>query len=332
MLALLAVVLAAPPALVHRRAERFTTEIELTVRADVPAAQVDAAFAAVLAECDRLDALVSEWRPDTAVSRLNRSAGGDAVAVPAELMGLLKTAVELAALTEGAFDPTFATLADLWRLKPAADFRPPDAAVVKARLPAVGFRHLILDEAAGTARLDDARTRIGLGGIAKGYAVERAVALLRARGLTDFCLRAGGELYCAGDKAPGVPWTVGVRDPRDAEAVVATLAVRDAAFTTSGDYERFAEHGGVRYHHILDLRTGFPARGVRSVTLLARRPTEADALSTGVFVLGVERGLALIERLPAAEAVIVDDAGALHVSSGLRGATTPPEPSPEPPR
>ncbi len=237
MLALLALVLAAPPTLVHRRAERFTTEIELTVRADVPAAEVDAAFAAVLAECDRLDALVSEWRPDTAVSRLNRAAGGEAVPVPAELMGLLKTAVELGALTEGAFDPTFATLADLWRLKPAADFRPPDAAVVNARLSAVGIRHLILDEAAGTARLDDARTRLGLGGIAKGYAVERAVALLRARGLTDFCLRAGGELYCAGDKAPGVPWTVGVRDPTPpsppAAITSASASTAACAITTS---------------------------------------------------------------------------------------------------
>ena len=319
--------LAAPPPLVHHRAQRFTTEVDLTTLFGRPdAATVDAAFAQVLAELDRIDALVSEWRPDTVVSRINREAGGAPVAVPEELFDLLQRARGLAELTEGAFDPTFATLAHLWRLQPAADFRPPAAAAVTALLPAVGYAHLELDAKAHTARLSDARTRIGLGAIAKGYAVERAVALLRAAGVTDFCLRIGGELYCAGRKAPGAPWTVGVRDPRAAEALVATLPIADAAFTTSGDYERFADFEGVRYHHILDLRTGFPARGVRSVTILARNPTEADALSTGVFVLGVEKGLALVERLPAAEAVVVDDAGAVHVSRGLRDALNLVEP------
>ncbi len=245
--------------------------------------------------------------------------GGGAVKVPDELFALLERGQALSELTGGAFDPTFATLADLWPLR-SPTFRPPDPAVVEARLPSVGYRHLTLDPTKRTARLDDPRTRLGLGAIAKGYAVERAAALLRGRGFASFCLRIGGELYCAGEKAPGRPWTVGVRDPRDPEAVVATLQVKDAAFTTSGDYERFAMHDGTRYHHIIDPRTGWPSRGVRSATLLARSPTEADALSTGVFVLGVDAGLALVERLPAAEAAIVDDAGVLHLSRGLRGA------------
>ncbi|MCA9545795.1 MAG: FAD:protein FMN transferase [Myxococcales bacterium] len=313
---------AAPgPPLASRDARRFTTEVKLTVvEAKVPATTLDAAFAAVLAEFDRLDALLSEWRPDTPIARLN-AAGGQAVPMPAEAMGVLETARLLAEVTRGGFDPTFATLADLWRFDGKTP-RPSEAAVA-ARLPAVGYTHLALDPRAGTARLTDPRTRIGLGAIAKGYAVARARDLLRARGIDAFCLKVGGELYCAGEKGPGQPWTVGIQHPRDPKALVASLPIKDAAFTTSGDYERVVTRpDGTRDHHILDPHTGWPARGVQSVTILARDPTEADALSTGVFVLGVKAGLALIEGMPGAEAVIIDAQGTLHTTRGLKGALT----------
>ena len=322
--ALLLVALLAPPALhpgpgpalASRDATRFTTDVQLTfVAGDTPDPQIDAAFAAILAEFDRIDALASEWRPDTPVAKLNAHAG-EAVVVPDELYALLERTLGLCDVTHGGFDPTFKTLAGLWPLRDPA-FRPPTQAQIDALLPAVGYRHLVLDPKARTARLTDPRTRVGLGGIAKGYAVERAVEILRGRGLQAFCLRVGGELYCAGDKH-GTPWQVGVRDPRDPDRLVATLPIRDASFTTSGDYERFALVDGVRYHHIVDPRTAAPARGVRSVTILARNPTEADALSTGVFVLGVEAGMALLDALPAAEGVIVDDQGAIHTSRGLK--------------
>lgn len=317
----------APPRLVTRSAERFTTEVLLTaVAGQVSPAALDAAFAAVLAEFDRLDALLSEWRPDTPISRLN-AAGGRPVPVPAEALALLQIALDLAAVTQGGFDPTFATLAGLWRFDGTTPR--PTAEQIAARLPAVGYRHLRLDAAAGTAQLTDPATRIGLGAIAKGYAVDRARALLAERGVRDFCLKVGGELYCAGEKAPGQPWVVGVRHPRHADQILVGLAVRDAAFTTSGDYERYVDRGGVRDHHILDLRTGYPARGVQSVTVLARSPVEADALSTGVFVLGVTAGLALIEGMPGAEAVIVDAAGAVHPTRGLQGALIPIDPDPK---
>lgn len=302
--------------LATRDAMRFTTDVQLTIIVGAePAEQVDAAFAAVLAEFDRIDALASEWRADTPVARLNAHAG-EAVEVPEELYGLFERAVGLSEVTHGGFDPTFKTLAGLWPLRDPA-FRPPTPAQIAALLPAVGIDHIELDPKAHTIRLTDPRTQVGLGGIAKGYAVERAVTILRASGLKAFCLRVGGELYCAGDKH-GTPWQVGVRDPRDPTHIVATLPVRDASFTTSGDYERFAMVDGVRYHHIIDPKTGAPARGVRSVTILARNPTEADALSTGVFVLGVQAGLALLDTLPAAEGVIVDEAGAIHTSRGLK--------------
>jgi thiamine biosynthesis lipoprotein len=301
-----------------REAERYTTKVTLTVsRRGEAAAAIDRAFALVLAELDRIDALFSEWRPDTPVSALNRRAGEGPVEVPAEVFAILEQAAAFAKLTEGAFDPTFKTLAPLWRFRDP-QFSPPTLQEVSALLPATGIGRLRLNAKATTAALTDRRTQLGLGGVVKGYALERSVRILRREGLKDFCLRIGGDLYCAGDKA-GRPWVVGVRHPRHKAQVVATLEVRDAAFTTSGDYERFADYQGRRYHHIIDLRTGFPARGVQSATVLARSPTEADALSTAVFVMGVKRGLALIEGMPGAEALIVDDAGRLWPSTGLQG-------------
>jgi thiamine biosynthesis lipoprotein len=281
---------------------------------------LDPAFQAVLTEFDRLDALLSEWRPDTPISKLN-AAQTAPVPMPAEAMGLLQTALDLAQVTQGGFDPTFATLSDLWRFKPGAPR--PSQAHLSQRLPAVGHRHLILDPRTQTARLDHPQTRIGLGAIAKGYAVARANQILRAHQLKNYCLKVGGELYCAGEKAPGTPWIVGVQHPRDPSALVAQLPIRDAAFTTSGDYERFVMRGATRDHHILDPRTGHPARGLQSVTILARNPIEADALSTGIFVLGLQAGLALIETMPGAEAVLIDAHGILHKSSGLTHALLP---------
>jgi FAD:protein FMN transferase len=308
-----------PPAvpLAHRTATRFTTNVTLTVPATTPAVKVDAAFARVLGEFDRLDALLSEWRPDSPISRLN-AAQGAWTPLPQEAFALLQQAQRLTALTEGGFDPTFKTLSGLWRFDADAQFTRPARADIDARLPGLGAARLELEPEKRAARLTHPKTRLGLGGIAKGYAVERAAALLRDHDILAFCLGVGGETYCAGEKAPGVPWVVGVRDPRDPKGLIASLPLRDAAFTTSGDYERFRVVDGVRYHHILDPRTGAPARGCRSVTILAGSATEADALSTGVFVMGPTRGMALVESRPDVEAVIVDADGAMHVSSGLK--------------
>ena len=312
--------LAAPPPavpLAHRNATRFTTKVTLTVPATLSAARVDAAFARVLAEFDRLDGLLSEWRPDSPISKLN-AAQGAWTPLPPEAFALLQEARRLTALTEGGFDPTFKTLSGLWRFDDDATFTRPSQADIDARLAALGAARLELDAAQRAARLTHPQTQLGLGGIAKGYAVERAAALLRDHDVLAFCLGVGGETYCAGEKAPGVPWVVGVRDPRDPDGLIASLPIKDAAFTTSGDYERFRVVDGVRYHHILDPRTGAPARGCRSVTILAGSATEADALSTGVFVMGPARGMALVESRADVEAVIVDAEGALHVSSGLK--------------
>ena len=159
---------------------------------------------------------------------------------------------------------------------------------------------------------------IHLGGIGKGYAVDRAVQILRLRGLRAFVVQSGGDIYVSGLK-DGQPWRLGIQDPRgDANRSFAELDLSDGTFSTSGDYERSFIKDGRRYHHILDPATGEPARGTRSVTIVARRAVLADGLSTGVFILGPDAGMALIERLPDVEGVIVSDKNEVLISSGLR--------------
>jgi thiamine biosynthesis lipoprotein len=182
----------------------------------------------------------------------------------------------------------------------------------------VNYRALVLDEKAGTGFLTRAGMRAHLGGIGKGYAVQRGVDILRRQGLRNFMIQAGGDLYVGGKRGDR-PWRLGINDPRGPGGQsFGTVQLSDATFSTSGDYERFFVKDGVRYHHILDPDTGVPARLCRSVTIVAKDALLADGLSTGVFVVGPEAGMALIERLPDVEGVIVTAANQVLVSSGLK--------------
>ena len=277
-----------------------------------------AAFDAAFDEFDRLDALLSVWKEGSDVLRLNAKAGLGPVAVSGDTIIVLKQAVQASEWTAGKFDVTFGALSDVWKFDHDQDNRIPTPAEIAARLPFVDYRAIVLDEAAGTAELKRAGVRVHLGGIGKGYAVDRVVAMLRARGLRDFMVQSGGDMYVGGHKG-NLPWRLGVRDPRGpADRVFATLELSDATFSTSGDYERFFMKDGVRYHHLLDPDVGQPARGARSVTIVAASATVADVLSTGVFVSGPDAGMALIERLPDVEGVIVTSKNEVLISSGLK--------------
>lgn len=284
------------------------------------------AFDAVFAEFDRLDRLLSVWKDGSDVQRINGAAGVDAVTVSEDTIAVLKTAQQISEWTEGAFDVTFGALADVWRFDHDQDNRVPTREQIEARRPLVDYRAIQIDEPGHTVLLEKHGMRIHLGGIGKGYAVERSAALLRDRGCRDFLIQSGGDLYVAG-LSQGQPWRLGIADPRQATRSFGTLDLSDGTFSTSGDYERsFIQHG-VRYHHIIDPSTGYPAKGTRSVTVVTNRPVLADGLSTGVFILGPTRGMALVERLPDVEAVIVTDSNQVLVSSGLQGKfrmTTPP--------
>jgi FAD:protein FMN transferase len=290
------------------------------------AAAVDQAFTRALAEIARLDAMMTTWTDTSEVSRINAGAGsGEVVAVSPELYEVLDRSLWIARASGGAFDITVGAFKGLWKFDQDNDGSLPRRSEVLARLPLVDYRGLLLDPKRYTARLAKRGQSITLGGIAKGLIVDRAVAKLRDSGLTDFLVQAGGDLYAAGRRGDR-PWRVGIQDPRagagharSADTSFALLSLENSAFNTSGDYERFVIQGGKRYHHIIDPRTGYPVTHTRSVTVLAPTSFLADTLDTAVFVLGAEKGLALVASVPGAEAVIVDAKNRVHMSPGLKG-------------
>jgi thiamine biosynthesis lipoprotein len=309
------------PDLVERARPAMGSELRLTAWTTDESAAV-AAFDAVFAEFERLEALMSVWRPGSDILRLNAAAGDHPVPVSPEAVEVLGIARQVSEWTDGAFDVTFGALSDLWKFDDDQDNTIPDPAIVRQRLPLVDYRALDVDPRAGTAFLRRKGMRAHLGGIGKGYAVDRGVTMLRSRGLRDFMIQAGGDLYVAGLK-DGRPWRLGIRDPRGpAGKSFALLDLSDGTFSTSGDYERFFMKDGRRYHHILDLKRGEPARDCRSVTLVTDRAVLADALAKGVFILGPDAGMALIEKLPGVEGVIVSATNQVRVSSGLKAKLT----------
>ncbi len=276
------------------------------------------AFVAAGDEIRRIEYLMTTWRADSELSRVNDRAGKEKVAVSPETFDIVKESLHTSQISEGTFDITFESLHGLWKFDQDLDPHPPTAAAVKAKLPLVGYRHVHLDPAAHTVYLDRAGTRISLGGIAKGYAVDRAAAVLDRAGLPSFFVQAGGDLFTRGNKPDGTPWSAGVRDPRGPEgSYFAILHVSDRAFSTAGDYERSYIEGGKRYHHIIDPRTGFPATASRSVTIWAPTALLADAIDDAVFILGPDKGLALVESIPDVGAVIVDANNKVWVSRRL---------------
>jgi len=316
-----------PPAtsggrLIERLGLTMGSELRLTAwSSDEAGAQK--LFDEVFARFDRLDSMMSVWRQGSDILRLNDAAGEHPVHVSPEVLESLEMAQKVSDWTEGKFDVTFGALADLWRFDDQdKDNRIPDPAEVHRRLPLINYHALILDHTASTAFLQHKGMRAHLGGIGKGYAVEQAVKIFRDGGLRDFMIQAGGDLYVGGTKG-GQPWKLGINDPRGpGGSSFAMVELSNATFSTSGDYERFFMKDGVRYHHIIDPGTGEPARLCRSVTLVSPSPVIADAVSKGVFILGPEKGMALIERLPDLEGVIVSAKNQVFVSSGLKGKVT----------
>ncbi len=273
---------------------------------------------AVFAEFDRLESLMSVWRDGSDIQRLNAAAGDRAVPVSPDVLAVLQAARQVSEWTNGKFDVTFGALSDLWRFDHDQDNRVPDMNEVRRRLPLIDYRALEIDERAGTARLARPGMRAHLGGIGKGYAIDQGVAILRRAGFRNFMIQSGGDLYAAGLK-DGKPWRVGVQDPRGpADRIVAAVDLSDGTFSTSGDYERFFIKDGRRYHHIIDPKSGLPAQGCRSVTILAPNATLADGLSTGVFLLGPVEGMALVNRLPGVDAVIVTSTNEVLVTPRLK--------------
>jgi FAD:protein FMN transferase len=280
----------------------------------------EAAIDSVMAEMHRIDRAMSPHKDDSELSWINREASLGPARLSDEMASLLARAEAFARLTGGAFDISYAAVGQLYDYR--ARIRPSAAALARA-CEAVGWRHLALDREARTLHFTRPGMRIDLGGFAKGYAVDNATRILRARGIRHAMVSAGGDSRVIGDRR-GRPWTIGIRDPRRSGGeVVAVLPLEDVSISTSGDYERFFDEGGERFHHLIDPATGRSPSSVHSVTVLAEDGLTCEALSKAVFVLGVDKGLALIDSCPGVDAVVVEAGGVLRYSTGLVAPATP---------
>jgi thiamine biosynthesis lipoprotein len=280
-------------------------------------AKADQAIDALLAEMRHIDDSMSTYKPTSEVSQVNAKAADGPMPISKELFDLLTTAKEYSVITDGAFDITYASVGYLY------DFRKhirPDESQIDKALPAVNFRHVLLDAKNQTVQFSQKGVRIDLGGIAKGYSVDRGIDVLKSFGITRAYVSAGGDSRIIGDRF-GKPWMVGIRDPRKGEGeVISRIPLVDAAISTSGDYERFFEENGVRYHHIIDPHTGHSASKVRSATIIGPYATRTDGLSKTAFVLGPEKAMEIYNRIDDIDAIIVKLDGTVIYSKGIQPA------------
>ncbi len=271
---------------------------------------------AVFAEMERLEKLFSRTIADSDVSRVNNLAGIEPAVVSPESYKLIELAYHYALISNGAFEPTIGPLIDSWGFL-NQEFRLPERAKIEQLLPLVNYQRLELDQAASTIYLPEKGMILELGGLAKGFILDRAMAVLKNYRVCSAFINAGGDIALLGSRPDGEPWKLGILHPRAEKKILAVLNVSDRAVVKSGDYERHFDRAGIAYHHIIDPQAGKPARELASVTVIAATAAEADALSTAIFVLGPSEGLALIEKMPGVEGVLVTPELKVFVSSGM---------------
>lgn len=279
------------------------------------------AIAAAYAEMRRLEQLLSRYVPESQIAAVNRQAGQpQIVAVDAEVRELTRRALRYAEMTNGGFDVTIGPVIDVWGIGTEREHVPTPADLQQA-LQLVDYRKVAVTETG--IRLQEQGMSLDLGGIAKGFIVDRAAATLQQQGIQQALVNAGGNIRCLGSKPDGSPWRIGIQHPREKDKILGVVELRNAAVATSGDYQRFFMQNDTRYHHIFDPRTGAPVRTCQSVTIIAPTAEMADALSTTVFVMGPEQGRLFLERDPDAEGMIVAADGQIITSSKFSYSTTP---------
>jgi thiamine biosynthesis lipoprotein len=306
------------PELVRRSRPMMGTVFAITV-AGMPEERADPLIRRALDEIDRLEAVLSEWREDSEISRINAAAGdGRAITVGPDTLRIVTVSNETSVLSEGAFDLSWAALRGLYRFQPGEQTVPP-LSEVRARLRLIGYRDILVDPEASTVRLARANMALGTGGIAKGYALDRAAAVLREGGAESFMLFGGGQVLVHGLRG-GRPWRVGIQHPRDPTTYIGFIEATEGSIATAGDYEHaFVDERGRHWHHIIDLATGLPSRASMQVTVHARDGLTADAVDTAAFILGPERGLEMLARTPGSpDALIIGPDLEVHASESMR--------------
>jgi len=270
----------------------------------------------VITEMRRIDSLMSPYKKDSELSYINDQAAKHPVKISAELFNLIQQSLKISKLSNGAFDITFASVGQFYDYRKKSQ---PTKKELASNLKKINYKHIKLNKKNQTIFFTQPGTKIDLGGIAKGHAVDRSIQILQQHGITQAMVSAGGDTRIIGDKG-GRPWYVGIRHPRDKNKSAVILPLSQTAISTSGDYERYFIKDNVRHHHIIKPSTGDSARELRSVSILGSDSTTVDALSTTVFILGLNKGMKLISELPNAEAIIIDNNGLMYYSTGLKPA------------
>lgn len=269
-------------------------------------------------EIVRIENLISSWKPDSQISEVNRMAGKGPVKVDSEVIHLIERALTLSKITDGAFDISYASMDQVWKFDGSMDERMPSQEAIRASVSKIGYQHIVLDKQAETVFLEKPGMKIGFGAIGKGYAADRAKALLIKMGVASGIINASGDLTTWGRKPDQSEWMVGITNPLNKTKFFSWLPLTNKAIATSGNYEKKVIIDGVEFSHIIDPRTGYPVRGISSVSVLSDSAELSDALATSVFVLGVEKGLFLIDQLDGVECLIVDSNNQMHFSKQLK--------------
>jgi thiamine biosynthesis lipoprotein len=279
--------------------------------------QSEAYIDTAIVEITRIENLISEWIPTTQVSEINRNAGIKPVKVDRELFDLTERALHFSKISDGAFDISFAAADKIWKFDGSMTQMPTPKAVAES-VKKIGYKNIVLDKKKRTIFLRLRGMKIGFGSIGKGYAADKTKELLISKGVRAGIINASGDMNTWGLQPDGEPWTIGITNPLHKENVFAVFPLHDSAVVTSGTYEKYAVIDGRRYAHIIDPRTGYPASGVSSVTVFAKSAEMANGFSTAIVVLGVERGLELLNQDSSVSAVIVDDSGKITATGNIK--------------
>ena len=269
-----------------------------------------------VAETKRIENLISDWIPTTPISEVNRNAGIKPVKVNSEVFDLVGRALKISEITDGAFDISYASMDKIWKFDGTMKTMPTKEAIKKS-VEKIGYKNVILDKKEQTIFLKIAGMKLGLGGIGQGYIADKVKDLLFSKGCISGIINVSGDINAWGKQPDGKLWTIGIVNPLNKNKIFATFPLEDSAVETSGSYEKFVIFDGIRYSHIIDPRTGYPAKGVVSVSVFAKQTEIADALATGIFVMGVDVGLDLVNQIKGIECIIVDDQGKIHASKGI---------------
>ena len=271
-------------------------------------------------EIQRIEKLISSWDANSETSAINKNAGIKPVKVSRELFSLIRRALRISEITDGAFDISYASMDRIWHFDGSMKAMPSEETIA-ASVALVGYQNIVLDRAASTVFLKKKGMKIGFGAIGKGYAADKAKSLLMDKGVSAGIINASGDMNTWGKQPDGSNWKVAVTNPMDKDKAFALLSLNNGAVVTSGDYEKYVNFNGIRYAHIIDPRTGYPAHGIISATVFAPMAEMADALATSVFVLGIDVGLDRINQMSQVECIIVDDKGNIHQSDNINVKT-----------